>query len=370
VIGFNFKNINRMRKYFLLSISGLVSALVMTAQNPKLPSGAVNGERYRIFISSDVGGWDDDDQQSFAHYFLYGDLFDTEGIIASPPGPGSVKDIHTMIDLYEADYPKLVRYSDEYPSPAYYRAITKQGEQEPYFYGMDYIEKEKTKIYPTPSEGARWLIQCALRPDPENRPLYVLIWGSPTDLAYALRHEPRIKKNIRVIYLAGWNEQQDPTSIAYIEDRHKDLWVVQDMYGFQGLRLGGNQKGDLGNFSFMQTHIKGHGAMNDYISLLKRGEVKMGDTPTVLYMLKGTPKDPTKPSWGGRFQKREGDEYPNWYVNLMDPEFMIYEQRNWASEWWGAKTVSRWREDWLRDWQSRADRLIYAPEDMPKTTPK
>ncbi len=100
----------------------------------------------------------------------------------------------------------------------------------------------------------------------------MLVWGSPTDLAYALRHEPRIKKNIRVIYFAGWNEQQDPTSIAYIEDRHKDLWVVQDMYGFQGLRIGGNQKGDLGNFSFMQTHIKGHGAMNDYISLLKEDE--------------------------------------------------------------------------------------------------
>jgi hypothetical protein len=353
---------------------GLILILAVSfnafAQNEELPKGALNGERYRIFISSDVGGWDDDDHQSFAHYFLYGDLFDTEGIIASPPGPGSIKDIHTMIDLYEADYPKLVRYSDQYPSPAFYRAITKQGEQEPYFYGMDYIEKEKTKIYPTPSEGARWLIQCALRPDAANRPLYVLIWGSPTDLAYALRHEPRIKKNIRVIYLAGWNEQQDPTSIAYIEDRHKDLWVVQDMYGFQGLRLGGNQKGDLGNFSFMQTHIKGHGAMNDYISLLKRGEVKMGDTPTVLYMLKGTPEDPTKASWGGRFQKREGDEYPNWYVNLMDPKYMIYEERNWHSEWWGAKTVSRWREDWLRDWQSRADRLIDAPEDSKRKNKK
>ena len=96
--------------------------------------------------------------------------------------------------------------------------------------------------------------------------------GIANGFGFALRHEPRIKKNIRVIYLAGWNKQQDPTSIAYIEDRHKDLWVVQDMYGFQGLRIGGNQKGDLGNFSIMQTHIKGHGAINDYISLLKEDE--------------------------------------------------------------------------------------------------
>jgi hypothetical protein len=338
----------------------LMSISVLYAQTDELPSGALNGERYRIFISTDIGGWDDDDYQSLVHVFVYGDIFDIEGIIASPPGPGNVENIHRVIDLYEADYPYLLKHSRAYPAPAYYRAITKQGAQWPYFYGLDYIDNEKTLKYLEPSEGARWLIQCALKQDPEDRPLYVLVWGSPTDLAYALRSEPRIKSRIRVLYLAGWNEQQDPTSIAYIEDRHKDLWVVQDMYGYQGLRLGGNQEGDLGNLSFMQTHVKGHGAMGDYIALLKAGELKMGDTPTFLYLLKGTPTDPTKPSWGGRFELREGFE--NWYVNLMDPEYMEYEERNWASEWYGAKTVSRWREDWLRDWQYRMDRILYPPE--------
>src|SRR5699024_11974855 len=31
------------------------------------------------------------------------------------------------------------------------------------------------------------------------------------------------------------------------------------------------------------------------------GELKMGDTPSVAWLLKGTPGDPSQPSWGGRF---------------------------------------------------------------------
>lgn len=340
-------------------LSGIFYISILSAQKDKLPSGVLNGERYRVFISTDIGGGDDDDYQSLVHYLVYGDLFDTEGIISSPPMAGTVKDIFRVLDLYEADYPKLVRYSSKYPSPAYYRAISKQGTKEIPF---EEIDNNAPKTDLNLSEGAEWLIECAMRRDMENRPLYVLIWGCATDLAYALRAKPEIKKNIRVIYLAGSNELKDPLSVKYIETYHKDLWIIQNWYSFQGARLGGNQEGDLDNFTFMQTHVKGHGAMGDWISLLKGGMVKMGDTPTVLYLLKGTPEDPTKPSWGGRFVKREGEEYKNWYVDIKDPEYMLYEVRGWNSEWWGAKTVSCWREDWLRDWQSRMDRIVIEPE--------
>jgi len=322
-----------------------------------LPSGALNGERYRVFISTDIGGGDDDDFQSLAHYFIYGDLFDTEGIISSPPKYGTVKDIFKVIDLYEADYPYLLRYSAKYPSPAYYRAISMEGA--PVVPAEDIVHGIKNTDEKL-SEGARWFIECAMRRDPQNRPLYVLLWGCATDLAYALSANPDIVKNIRVIYLAGSNELKDPISVRYIEKYHKDLWIVQNMYTYQGARLGGDQSGDLDNFTFMQSHVRGHGAMGDWISLLKGGMVKMGDTPTVLYLLKGTPEDPTKPGWGGKYVKREG--YPNWYVDIKDPEYMLYEVKGWNSEWWGAKTISCWREEWLRDWQRRMDRIINAPE--------
>lgn len=343
----------------MVNSGGYAQSAKGSAQTDELPSGALNGERYRVFISTDIGGGDDDDFQSLVHYFVYGDLFDTEGIISSPPKHGTVRDILRVVDLYEADYPKLSRYSSKYPSPAYYRAIAKQGTKEiPSEDIVHRINYSDNRL----SEGAKWLIECALRRDPDDRPLYVLLWGCATDLAFALSAKPEIKKSIRVVYLAGSNELKDPLSVKYIDAYHEDLWMIQNMYSYQGLRLGGNQDGDLHNFTFMQTHVKGHGAMGDWISLLKGGMVKMGDTPTVLYLLKGTPDDPTKPSWGGRFVKREGVQYKNWYVDVMDPEYMLYEVKGWNSEWWGAKTISRWREDWLRDWQRRMDRMIKEPE--------
>lgn len=343
----------------LLALIIVTAELFAQDEKEELPSGAVNGERYRVFISTDIGGGDDDDFQSLVHYFVYGDLFDTEGIISSPPKFGTVRDILRVIDLYEADYPYLLRYSRKYPSPAYYRAISREGAlvvpSEDIVHGIKYSDEKL-------SEGAKWLIECAMRRDLQNRPLYVLIWGCATDLAYALSANSEISKNIRVVYLAGANELKDPISIRYIEKYHKDLWIIQNMYSYQGARLGGNQNGDLDNFTFIQTHVKGHGAMGDWISLLKGGMVKMGDTPTVLYLLKGTPEDPTKPSWGGKFVKRQDGQFKNWYVDIKDPEYMLYEVKGWNSEWWGAKTVSVWREDWLRDWQKRMDRIISEPE--------
>ncbi len=340
--------------FVFLSIFAVGTAMAQTKGKGELPSGALNGERYRVFISTDIGGGDDDDYQSLVHYFVYGDLFDTEGIISSPPKSGTVENIFKVVDLYEADYPKLVRHSDKYPSPAYYRAITKQGTKEiPILEISHRIADADDRL----SEGSKWLIECAMREDPANRPLYVLLWGTASDLAYALSAKPEIKDRIRVIYLAGFNELWDPVSIRYIEKYHPDLWIVQNMYTYQGLRIGGDHRGDLDNLIFMQTHVKGHGAMGDWISLLKGGMVKMGDTPTVLYLLKGTPEDPTKPSWGGRFVKRDGEKYKNWYVDIRDPEYMIREVKGWNSEWWGAKTVSDWREEWLRDWQKRMDKI-------------
>ncbi|MCM1131516.1 MAG: DUF1593 domain-containing protein [Roseburia sp.] len=90
--------------------------------------GALFNERYRIIISTDIGGSDPDDFQSMVHYLLYSDLFDTEGLISSAWGDGRVKDILDVIDVYEKDYPKLLNYSKRYPSPDYLRNITKQGE--------------------------------------------------------------------------------------------------------------------------------------------------------------------------------------------------------------------------------------------------
>ena len=70
--------------------------------------GALYGTRYRVIVTTDIGGSDPDDFQSMVHYLLYSDLFDTEGLISSPTwGTGRASYILEVIDAYEKDYPKL-----------------------------------------------------------------------------------------------------------------------------------------------------------------------------------------------------------------------------------------------------------------------
>ena len=39
-------------------------------------------------VSTDIGGTDPDDFQSMVHFLVYADMFDVEGLVSSPYGPG------------------------------------------------------------------------------------------------------------------------------------------------------------------------------------------------------------------------------------------------------------------------------------------
>ncbi len=328
---------NCAEQRFLRSLFVAAAVLVCSTRGAVHAGGALSGERYRVIISSDIGGSDEDDIQSMVHYLLYCDLLDTEGIISSPPGKGRRKDIIKVIAAYEKDYHKLKTWSDTYPAPDYLRSIAKQGAVDP----------APKRGYSSPTEGSRWIIKCAGADDP--RPLYVLVWGAITDVAQALHDEPAIKKKIRVHFIASWNKKQDPHAFRYIDENHQDLWLIHNDTTFRGWYMGGNQSGDLANKTFVDKHVKGHGALGDYFAPLKGGSIKMGDTPSYAFLLWGTPEDPAGDSWGGRFIKMQGR--PNWWVDDPAPSLA---QDGRA----GAKTVNRWREDYLRNWRKRMDRCV------------
>jgi len=196
-------------------------------------AGAIDGNRYRVIVSTDIGGGDEDDIQSMIHYLVYSDLFDTEGLISSPPKQGRTRDIFKVIDIYAKDCPKLTTYSTRYPTPKYLRLITKQGA----------IEPAGEKGYGKATEGSRWIIECARKE--EKQPLYILVWGSITDVAQALHDKPSIKEKIRVHFIASWNQRQDENSFRYIDRHHSDLWLIHNDTTFRGWYMGGSNKGDL-----------------------------------------------------------------------------------------------------------------------------
>jgi len=265
----------------------VLAALLMLP--PTAGGGALAGERYRVVVSTDIGGTDPDDFQSMVHFLLYADLFDVEGLISSPYGPGRKEHILRVIDLYERDYANLKTYSARYPAPDALRAVTKQGA----------LEGPGPAGVGKPTEGSRWIIECARRADP--RPLYVLVWGGIEDLAQALHDDPGILPKLRVYFIGGPNKMWSVDAYHYIAVHHPKLWIIEANSTYRGWFVGGNQSGEWGNTAFVKTHIAGRGALGEFFATLLKGTIKMGDSPSVGYLLRGVPEDPSQPGWGGKF---------------------------------------------------------------------
>lgn len=270
-----------MKTIYLLF--GLIVLAVSLAAADKPPA------RPRVLVSTDIGGTDPDDDQSMVHLLVNADRLELEGLVSSPYGPGRKKDILEVIDCYEQDCAKLRTHSALYPTPDALRAITKQGA----------LESLGASGFGTATEGSEWIVRCARRDDP--RPLHVLVWGGIEDLAQALHDAPDILPKLRVYYIGGPNKMWGVDAYNYIEQQHPTLWIVEANATYRGWFVGGNQSGEWSNKGFVTRDIAGHGALGDYFATLLKGTIKMGDSPSVGWLLHGTPDDPTQPGWGGKF---------------------------------------------------------------------
>ncbi len=265
-----------------------VQSTASTTGGDSIERGALSGERFRVVVSTDIGGTDPDDFQSMVHLLLYADVLDIEALISSPFGPGRKEHILQVLDCYEQDYRNLRTYSDRYPSPDALRAVTYQGAfDEAPFSGVS-----------TATEGSKRLIECARRDD--ARPLFVLIWGGIEDLAQALHDAPDILPKLRVYFIGGPNKKWSVNAYEYIARHHPSLWMIEANDTYRGWFVGGDQSGEWKNDTFIQSHIVKKGALGDFFAK-QLGEIKMGDTPSVAWLLRGIPTEPAMPGWGGQF---------------------------------------------------------------------
>ena len=263
----------------------LCCSLILTAQKP-VPV------KPRILISTDIGGTDPDDNQSMIHFLMYSNMFHTEGLISSPSyGHGTKQNILDMIALYEKDLPKLKKHANGFPSPDALRAICKQGRQgaAPY------------KGFTTATEGSDWIINCARKKS--SQPLWILVWGGLDDLAQALHDAPDIRKGIKVYWIGGPNKKWSVNSYAYIVKNFPDLWFIENNSSYNGFFSNNGMPDSVKTNNYYNQYIRGAGHMGkDFINYYG-GNIKMGDTPSLLYMMDGDPNNPQKESWGGNFEK-------------------------------------------------------------------
>jgi hypothetical protein len=273
----------------------LLAIALLLAASARAAVGSNVSPRHRVIVSTDIGGTDYDDFQSMVHLLVYADSIDLEGLLSSPYGAGRKEQILRVIEHYERDFPNLKTYSEHYPAPDALRAITKQGE----------TEVAPHAGFRRSTEGSNWIISCARREDP--RPLHVLVWGGLEDLAQALHDAPEILPKLRVYFIGGPNKKWSVDAYHYIATRHPKLWIIEANETYVGWFVGGNQSGEWSNAGFVSRHIAGHGALGEFFAKeisfggQTRPTLKMGDTPSVAWLLRGKPDDPSQPGWGGQF---------------------------------------------------------------------
>ena len=283
-----------MKKVIILWIAVLTGMTALAQPKPE--------ECPRVLISTDIGGTDPDDNQSMIHLMMYSDLFQLEGLVSSPSfGNGSKQELLRMIDLYAKDYPQLQKHNPKLISPKSLRRLCKQGRRGlmPY------------KGYSEPTEGSEWIVRCARKKS--NRPLWVLVWGTLEDVAQALHDAPDIAPRIRVYYIGGPNKKWGINSYAYIAHNFPDLWMIENNATYRGFITDNDKMELIEEYQGMEHDqnrygtgyydyaMRNRGTMGrDFINYYK-GIVKMGDTPSLLYMMHGDPNDPTGESWGGSF---------------------------------------------------------------------
>jgi hypothetical protein len=226
------------------------------------------------------------------HFLMYSNLFNTEGLISSPSyGHGSKQNILDMIALYEKDLPKLQKHAKGFPSPDVLRAISKQGRQ----------GTAPFKGYTTATEGSNWIIKCARKTS--SQPLWILVWGGLDDLVQALHDAPDIRHKIKVYWIGGPNKKWSANSYAYIVKNFPDLWFIEVNSSYYGFFSNSGMPDSVKTTNYYNQYIRGAGWLGkDFINYYG-GNIKMGDTPSLLYMMDGDPNNTFKESWGGSFEK-------------------------------------------------------------------
>jgi hypothetical protein len=194
-----------------------------------------------------------------------------------------------MIDLYEKDLPKIFKHSPGHPSPTYLRSIAKQGRRgnAPY------------KGYLTATEGSNWIIRSAKKKSAQA--LWVLVWGGLDDVAQALHDAPEIQDKIRVYWIGGPNKKWVANSYSYIAANFPKLHFIEVNSSYYGFFSKSESLDEINPSKYYEQHIQGAGNLGKDFKNYYQGEIKMGDTPSLLYLMDGNPENPTKASWGGQF---------------------------------------------------------------------
>jgi len=311
------------------------------------PIGVVKGGDVPLNMKSDP-----DDMQSIVRFLLYANEFDIEGLMATAGTfamTAEKKNILEVLDRYEKVYDNLKTYDPEYPTADYLRSVTYEGKANNH--GLKVIWGKDKQPYSDiigeglSSEASNAIIAAADKPD--TRPIWIHVWGGPREVAQAIwdvkntRSEAELKAfigKLRIFLIA----YQDATH-GWLMDEFPDLFIIDSRKTYLGMFGGNDPKSDL---AWINENIRfNHGPLCDVYPHEGMGctGVCEGDSPSFMHLVSANrginnPEDPTQPSWGGQYVRKEGTNH-----YLDGP---------------GRVTISKWREDYQKEFKELADRCV------------
>ncbi len=331
----------------------LAIALLVTC-TPCLLAQQTGTPRPRLLVLTDIGG-DPDDQQSMVRLMVYVNQFRIEGLVASASGtPGELKKaitqpklIEEIVTAYGKVRPKLAKHEANWPTAKQLLACITSGNPQR---GRKHIGDQHD------TEGSNFLIE-RIDAGTKDDPLNITIWGGQTDLAQALwrvQHDRSeadyhaFVQKFRVYDIADqdgiadWMHQQFPSMFYILSKAPKGVDKRQGT--FRGMYLTGDVS--LTSREWIDTNIRSTGPLGKlypiktWTSPNPHGCMKEGDTPSWFFFLTSggnDPANPTKPGWGGQYQKADDGWYRDKPLSEGDPR----------------ESVSKWRGDFQRDFAKR-----------------
>lgn len=328
-----------------------ILALVAVASSSIL----AGDHRPRLAVLTDIGG-DPDDQQSMIRLMVYSKELNIRLLAATAAGTrGELKEaitrpdlIHEIVDGYGKVLPGLQRHAEGWPTAETLKGCIVSGNKHR---GRDYVGDGHD------SDASKRLIQEIDAATPDD-PLNITIWGGQTDFAQALwrLRADRGAEQLKVLQhrfrvydindqdgIADWTRTEFP-GMFYIlaskpEGRDRRDGIYRGMY----------LTGDISTTSreWVDQNIRSTGPLGElyptktWTDPNPHGCLKEGDTPAWFFFLPqggNDPNDPTKPGWGGRFERQTD----GWFRDV--PFTKDFDPRT---------EVSRWRPDFQKDFAMR-----------------
>lgn len=264
-------------------------------------------QKTRLVVLTDMEN-EPDDSQSLVRLLTYANQLDIEGLIATTSIHLKTKvapeTIRRIVDAYGKVQPNLLKHEPGYPNAQTLKAGIKKGLPK---YGLTGVGEGND------SEGSEWIIRQLEKP--EQRPLWVSVWGGPNTLAQALwkiqktrtpQQAEQLYRKLRVYTISD----QDDTGPWIRKNFPTVFFVVSPGYGYEHATWRGINTSEPGtqpeyaSNAWLAQHIQqGHGPLGAQYPDVAFG--MEGDTPSFLGLIPNglnTPEHPDWGGWGGRYK--------------------------------------------------------------------